>query len=90
MGAWWGGGGGGWGCGWGGGKQGGYVNINNNNTFVRNTNVRNGNTNVGSGNRWQHQPEHRGGAPYRDRATADRFRRRHARRLAGKSAIESP
>jgi Protein of unknown function (DUF3300) len=23
--------------------------------------------------RWQHRPEHRGGAPYRDRATADRF-----------------
>jgi hypothetical protein len=27
----------------------------------------------GSGNRWQHDPSHRGGAPYRDRATADRF-----------------
>ena len=27
----------------------------------------------GGGNRWQHNPEHRGGAPYRDRATADRF-----------------
>ena len=26
----------------------------------------------GRGN-WQHNPEHRGGAPYRDRATADRF-----------------
>jgi len=28
-----------------------------------------------AGNRgnWQHNPEHRGGAPYRDRATADRF-----------------
>jgi hypothetical protein len=25
------------------------------------------------GNRWQHNPEHRGGAPYKDRATADRF-----------------
>jgi len=40
--------------------------------------------NIGGGNRastlpaggrgnWQHRPEHRGGAPYRDRATADRF-----------------
>jgi hypothetical protein len=34
--------------------------------------------NVGGGNRggdatWKHSPEHRGGAPYRDRATADRF-----------------
>jgi hypothetical protein len=27
----------------------------------------------GGGDRWQHNPEHRGGAPYRDRATADRF-----------------
>jgi len=29
----------------------------------------------GGGDRsnWQHRPEHRGGAPYRDRATADRF-----------------
>jgi hypothetical protein len=26
-----------------------------------------------AGNRWQHNPEHRGGAPYKDRATADRF-----------------
>jgi Protein of unknown function (DUF3300) len=28
---------------------------------------------AGAGDRWQHNPEHRGGAPYRDRATADRF-----------------
>src|SRR5882724_10371354 len=27
----------------------------------------------GTGDRWQHNPEHRGGAPYRDRGTADRF-----------------
>jgi len=27
----------------------------------------------GGGGKWQHNPEHRGGAPYRDRATADRF-----------------
>ena len=27
----------------------------------------------GAGDRWQHSPEHRGGAPYKDRATADRF-----------------
>ncbi len=70
MGAWWGGGGYGWNCGWG---RYGSVTINNNNTFIRNTNIRTGNTNIGSGNRWQHRPEHRGGAPYRDRATADRF-----------------
>jgi hypothetical protein len=29
--------------------------------------------NLGGGNSWQHNPQHRGGAPYRDRATADRF-----------------
>ncbi len=27
----------------------------------------------GGGDRWQHNPQHRGGAPYKDRATADRF-----------------
>lgn len=27
----------------------------------------------GAGDRWQHNPAHRGGAPYRDRSTADRF-----------------
>jgi Protein of unknown function (DUF3300) len=27
----------------------------------------------GAGDRWQHNPQHRGGAPYRDRATADKF-----------------
>ena len=27
----------------------------------------------GAGNSWQHNPTHRGGAPYRDRSTADRF-----------------
>jgi hypothetical protein len=27
----------------------------------------------GRGNSWQHNPQHRGGAPYSDRATADRF-----------------
>jgi Protein of unknown function (DUF3300) len=27
----------------------------------------------GDRSNWQHNPEHRGGAPYRDRATADRF-----------------
>jgi hypothetical protein len=26
-----------------------------------------------AGDRWQHNPQHRGGAPYRDRSTADRF-----------------
>jgi hypothetical protein len=80
MGAAW-GGGWGWGCGWGGND----ININRNNNFNRNTNINGGNRvsnqpvrgggNLGgnAGNKWQHRPEHRGGAPYRDRATADRF-----------------
>ncbi len=78
MGAFW-GGGWGWGCGWGHGD----VNVNWNNNFNRNSNfnnfsgnrINNGNR-IGNGNRptqWQHNPAHRGGAPYRDRATADRF-----------------
>jgi Protein of unknown function (DUF3300) len=76
MGAFW-GGGWGWGCGWGGND----ININRNNNFNRNTNIggRNqvnplGNRGGGAGgNKWQHNPSHRGGAPYKDRATADRF-----------------
>ena len=78
MGFFW-GGGWGWGCGWGGGD----ININRNNNFNRNTNIGGGNRGnlgggnrvnpLGSGNRWQHNPSHRGGAPYRDRGTADRF-----------------
>jgi hypothetical protein len=35
--------------------------------------VRGGGDRGGAGDRWQHNPQHRGGAPYRDRATADRF-----------------
>ena len=50
------------GCGWGGNN----VNINVNNNFNRNTGNR------GGGN-WQHRPEHRGGAPYSDRATANKY-----------------
>ena len=71
------GGGWGWGCGWGGG---GNIYINNNNNFNRINHYQGGNrNNIGSGNigsgnsNWQHRPEHRGGTPYSDRATADRF-----------------
>src|SRR5262245_34884244 len=62
MGAMW-SGGWGYGCGWGGNN----IQINNFNNFNRNTNINRGNNN------WQHRPETRGGAPYGDRATADRF-----------------
>lgn len=80
MGAMW-GGGWGYGCGWGGGN----IYINNNNNFNRINHYQGGNrTNIGSGNigsgnvgsgnsNWQHRPEHRGGTPYSDRGTADRF-----------------
>jgi hypothetical protein len=67
-------GGWGWNAGWGHND----LTINNNNNFNRNANNnlnRTGNvrSNVGSGNTWQHRPEHRGGAPYRDRATAGKY-----------------
>jgi uncharacterized protein DUF3300 len=69
MGAMW---SGGWGynSGWGGHND---ITINNNNNFNRNTNRTN---NISSGNRasqWQHNPQHRGGTPYGDRATANRY-----------------
>src|SRR6266478_3387871 len=82
MGAFW-GGGWGWGCGW------SSNNINNNNfnrnsnvggNRPSNQPVRGGGNrcNIGGGNRggdasWKHNPQHRGGAPYWDRATADRL-----------------
>jgi hypothetical protein len=77
MGAAW---GGGWGnCGWGGNND---ITINTNNNFNRNTNVNGGNrnTSVASGNRggntgggWSHNPQHRGGAPYASRSTANKY-----------------
>jgi len=83
MGAMW---SGGWGynCGWHGGNN--TVIINNNNNFNRNTNI-NSNTNINGGNRgsqqpgrggsggnnWQHNPQHRGGTPYSNKATANQF-----------------
>jgi hypothetical protein len=71
VGAIWGGGGGwGWGCRWGGDND---LTINHNNNFNRNANIRAGNTNLSGRTSWQHRPEHRGGAPYRDRATANRY-----------------
>jgi hypothetical protein len=51
---------------WGGG--GNNIYINNNNNFNR-VNHYNG----GRGGNWQHNPQHRGGAPYADARTADRY-----------------
>ena len=64
MGAAW-GGGWGWGAGWGNNE----INVNRNNNFNRNTAV----ANRAAGNNWRHNPTHRGGAPYSNRATANRF-----------------
>jgi len=70
MGAFWGNGGGwGWGPRWGDND----ITINNNNNFVRNANVRSGYRGGTVNNTWQHRPEHRGGAPYRDRTTANKY-----------------
>ena len=71
MGAAW-GGGWGWNTGWGGNND---ININRNNTFVNNSNRQGVNRagNTRGGNTWQHNPQHRGGAPYPNRATASQF-----------------
>ncbi len=72
VGAAWGGGGWGWNAGWGSNNN---VTINHNNTFVNNSNRNISNRqNVNrSSNTWQHNPQHRGGAPYSNRETASRF-----------------
>jgi hypothetical protein len=71
MGAMW-GGGWGWGAGWGGNN----VQINNFNNFNRNVNANrnvNRSARTGGNTNWSHNPQHRGGAPYRDRATASQY-----------------
>jgi len=62
---------GGWGynCGWG---HSNTVVINNNNTYINNQNVRTGNRNVNNNN-WQHNSAHRGGTPYPNASTANRY-----------------
>jgi hypothetical protein len=68
LGAMW-GGGWGWGAGWGFGD----VDVNMNNNFNRNSNFNRNNINRTGRNTWQHNPAHRGGTPYANRATANRF-----------------
>jgi len=57
-------------CGWGGND----IDINIDNNFNRN-NIQGGNrVNTGAGGgAWQHNPQHRGGTPYSDRATANKY-----------------
>ena len=64
-------GGWGYGCGWGHND----VTINVNNNYNRNTNISNsGNTvNRGGNTTFQHNPQHRGGAPYANSATASKY-----------------
>ncbi len=70
----WGGGGWGWNCGWGHGD----VNVNVNNKYVNNYN-KNVNKNFNQANfnkqggAWQHNPQHRGNAPYGNRQTANKY-----------------
>jgi hypothetical protein len=66
----WGAWGGNWGnCDW----NRGDVNINNNNNFNKNVNRNVNRGQAGQGNRWQHNPQHRGNAPYGNRQTANKY-----------------
>src|SRR6184192_3773907 len=66
----WGAWGGNWGnCDW----NGGNVKINNNNNFNRNYNKNVNRGQAGQGNKWQHNAQHRGNAPYGNRQTANKF-----------------
>src|SRR5258705_3310624 len=69
IGAAWGNGGWGWNTGWGHND----INVNVNNDFNRDTNINNISGNRGGNRTWQHNPQHRGGAPYSNRATAQRY-----------------
>jgi hypothetical protein len=76
-----------WGGGWGWGAGWGYnnININVNNRFVNhynNTNINRGGNRINSG-KWQHNAQHRGGAPYGNRATAQRYGGAGARQNLG-------
>jgi hypothetical protein len=90
-----------WGGGWGYGPRWGYgsVNINVNNRYVNHYNRYN-NYNRYGGN-WNHNPAHRGGTPYADRNTANRYggtargdslssRQSAARQNSGASARTQP
>jgi hypothetical protein len=82
LGAAW-GGGWGYGCGW----NGDDITINNNNNYVKNSNK-----NVNQNNKWGHNPEHRGGTPYANKQTANKYggiARGEARQPAGGAGTRS-
>ena len=61
---------------WGAAIAGGIGWNNNEININRNTNINTGNrNNIQGGNKWQHNPEHRKGAAYRDNATAQKYNR---------------
>ena len=82
-----------WGnCNWGGGD----ININNNNNFNRN-NINNSRNNIsnrqnaGGGNKFQHNPQHRGNTPYSNRKTSDKYGgNRQTNRPTDRSAANRP
>jgi hypothetical protein len=49
------------------------IDINVDNNFNRNNINIDGGNRVNTGGKWQHDPQHRGGAPYADRATASKY-----------------
>ena len=51
----------------------GNVTINNNNNFNKNYNKNVNKTGAGQGNGWQHNPQHRGNAPYANKQTANKY-----------------
>ena len=61
----------------------GDVNINNTNNFNRNANRNVNRGQAGQGNKWQHNPQHRGNAPYGNRQTANKFGGQGARGQGG-------
>ena len=63
-------GGWGWATHWGGGHN--NITINNNNNYVSHHNRQN-NVNRSGNSNWQHNAQQRGGTPYKDRATAQKY-----------------
>src|SRR6187551_1455020 len=51
----------------------GDVTINNDNNFNKNYNKNVNKTGAGQGNGWQHNPQHRGNAPYANKQTANKY-----------------
>ena len=51
----------------------GNVTVNNNNNFNKNYNKNVNKTGTAQGNGWQHNPQHRGNAPYANKQTANKY-----------------